>query len=106
MGVSQKNLFKTWRKNIRTANALFGCFHLILAQNQKLEQNFRRLGGRNVQTVGNLKIDSPVLDINEAEFQKINQACHKRTLLLAASTHPGEEDLIIRNASIISRRFS
>ncbi|MEM7619983.1 MAG: glycosyltransferase N-terminal domain-containing protein [Pseudomonadota bacterium] len=100
-----KKSFRKWRKNIKLAYALFGCFHLILAQNRKLAQNFRFLGGRHVVASGNLKIDAPVPQVHQIDLQNLQQACQNRPILLAASTHPGEEEIIAKAHHLLKKDF-
>lgn len=102
--MSQKS-FRKWRKNSKIANFLFGSFSLILTQNRKLTNNFRFLGGRNVITAGNLKIDAPALPVSQTNLDALQTATSKRTLFFAASTHHPEEGLILKAHTILKDDF-
>ncbi|MFT5509749.1 MAG: 3-deoxy-D-manno-octulosonic-acid transferase [Hyphomicrobiaceae bacterium] len=87
--------YKRWRKNRRTARPLFSRIRLILAQNERLARRFRELGGRNVTIAGNLKVDAPPLPIDDAALAQLRSQIGDRPVLLAASTHPGEDEQVI-----------
>jgi 3-deoxy-D-manno-octulosonic-acid transferase len=91
--MSQKS-FRKWRRNIKLARELFGRFDLVLAQNEKLARRFQELGVGRSKGVGNLKIDAPPPPIDEFELQRLRRAFNGRPLVLAASTHPGEEEIL------------
>ena len=66
----------------------------MLAQNQTLAQRFSQLGATDTLSVGNLKIDGPPLPADAAAQQKLASVLQNRSVLLAVSTHPGEEDIV------------
>lgn len=86
--------YKTWRKQAGLSRPLFSRFDLILAQNDQLARRFRNLGAHNAVSVGNLKIDSPALPVNADLLEKLRSTVGNRPILTAASTHPGEDELI------------
>ena len=94
-GTMSEKSFKKWRKQSSTARILFSQFHMILAQNNKLAKKFNRLGARKVHAVGNLKIDAPVLPVNEQTLTQLRQKFQNRKVFLAASTHAGEDEIFI-----------
>jgi 3-deoxy-D-manno-octulosonic-acid transferase len=49
-----------------------------------------------VQIAGSLKADAPVLPVDEAALSAFRAAIGARPLFLAASTHPGEEEAVMR----------
>jgi 3-deoxy-D-manno-octulosonic-acid transferase len=89
-----KSSFQGWKRRPAMARALFGAFDLVLAQNEVLARRFSRLGAKRVQAVGNLKIDAPALPVDASGFASLKQALADRPVLLAASTHPGEEEAV------------
>ncbi|HRY05967.1 MAG TPA: glycosyltransferase N-terminal domain-containing protein [Hyphomicrobiaceae bacterium] len=91
--MSQRS-FKRWRRNSGMAVALFSRFALVLAQNQRLARSFSLLGARNVVVSGNLKIDSPPPPVDANALQQLRTATSGRAMLLASSTHPGEDEQI------------
>jgi 3-deoxy-D-manno-octulosonic-acid transferase len=87
--------YRRWRKSRRVARALFSRIRLILAQNERLARRFRELGGRTVTTAGNLKVDAPALPVSEAALSELRDQIGQRHVLLAASTHPGEDEIVL-----------
>ncbi len=87
--------FKGWRSLRRTAKALLGNFDLCLAQSALDAERFSQLGMKSVHTTGNLKLDVPAPPADEALLAVMQQATADRQVLVAASTHPGEEDAVI-----------
>ncbi|MDA7947322.1 MAG: DUF374 domain-containing protein [Hyphomicrobiaceae bacterium] len=86
--------FRRWRKQMRTANPLFSSLDLVLAQNDRYAVSFERLGSRNVIAGGNLKIDAPPPPVDKDALKDLRRAIGKRPIFLAASTHPGEDEII------------
>ena len=52
------------------------------------------MGSRNVLTTGNLKLDVPAPPADPAKLEKLMAVTRGRPIVLAASTHPGEEELL------------
>jgi 3-deoxy-D-manno-octulosonic-acid transferase len=86
--------FKRWTKRHNAANAIFGRFTKVLAQNESLARRFRAIGARDVTSAGNIKIDAPPPPIDEQTLQTLKTALKGRPVFLAASTHAGEEKMI------------
>lgn len=89
-----KRSFARWRRFKSTARQIFSQFALVLAQNEKPARWFGDIGARRSIPVGNLKYDAPPPPIDRAAFQALEAAIGDRPLFLAASTHPGEEEII------------
>jgi 3-deoxy-D-manno-octulosonic-acid transferase len=51
-----------------------------------------------VRVAGNLKADAPPLPVDEVALAKFRQAIGTRPVFLAASTHPGEEQMVLDGA--------
>ena len=84
-----------WAKRKSSAQALFGCFNLILAANEETANGLTWLLGQEVESVGNLKDAAPKLPVNAGELEKLKTQIGKRPVWCAASTHKGEEPLIL-----------
>ncbi len=67
----------------------------MLAQNQTVAQRFAQLGAADSVSVGNLKIDGPPPPADAAAQRKLGSVLRDRSVLLAVSTHPGEEDIVV-----------
>jgi 3-deoxy-D-manno-octulosonic-acid transferase len=92
--MSQRS-FPRWRRISSTIAALLGAFELCLAQSATDAGRFTALGGRNVAVTGNLKLDVPAPPADEARLQRLMTVTRGRPLVVAASTHPGEEEILI-----------
>lgn len=96
---------RRWERNRTTAVPLFSRFNVILAQNERMALGFTGLGARTVIPAGNLKIDSPPPPVDDAELQRLRAALGSREVLVAASTHPGEEEEIAAAHRALVRKF-
>jgi 3-deoxy-D-manno-octulosonic-acid transferase len=84
---------KGWAKAPGSARTLLGAFDLILAQDALSRSRIEKLGGRVAGEL-DLKKTAPALACDEAELTRLKSEIGKRAVLVAASTHPGEEELI------------
>jgi 3-deoxy-D-manno-octulosonic-acid transferase len=87
--------FAGWRRATGLAKRLFSIFDLCLAQDETIARRLSALGARNVKIAGNLKADAPPLPVEESTLSAVRQAIGKRPVFLAASTHDGEEALVL-----------
>lgn len=87
--------FTRWRRARRVAAALLGCFDVCLAQDEEIAERFRALGAPDVRVVGSLKADAPPLSADESALAAMKSAIGARPVLLAAQTHPGEDETIL-----------
>jgi 3-deoxy-D-manno-octulosonic-acid transferase len=91
--ISQSS-FRRWRKRPSFSRPLFSAFSLVLAQNESLAQRFAQLGAADALGIGNLKADAPPPPVEVSGGKRLAAALAGRPLLLAASTHPGEDDMV------------
>jgi len=94
-----------WRRAQKSARHLLSCFDLCLAQDDFSAERFRLLGATHVQVSGNLKADgsSPLPDASK--MLELQGAVGARPALLAASTHPGEDETILPAHDALRRAF-
>jgi 3-deoxy-D-manno-octulosonic-acid transferase len=85
--------FRRWRNRPGLSRPLFSAFGLVLAQNERFAQRFTALGTPRTVAIGNLKADAPPPPVDLAGHKKLAAALAGRTVWLAASTHPGEDDI-------------
>src|SRR5262245_31820249 len=85
--------FRRWRDRPGLSQPLFSAFNLVLAQNESMAQRFTALGTPRAVPVGNLKADAPPPPVDLAGHKTLSAALAGRTVWLAASTHPGEDDI-------------
>ncbi|MGZ5853527.1 MAG: 3-deoxy-D-manno-octulosonic acid transferase, partial [Xanthobacteraceae bacterium] len=87
--------FKRWRRMPRTIEALLQRFDLCLMRSTSDAEHFSELGAPRLSVVGNLKLDVPQLPVEENKLIALSAAFLGRPTLAAASTHPGEEEVIL-----------
>ena len=87
--------FAGWQRLRKASAALLGSYDLCLAQDHEAADRLSALGARNVQVSGSLKADAPPLPADHEKLADLRGAIGARPLLLAASTHPGEEEMIL-----------
>jgi 3-deoxy-D-manno-octulosonic-acid transferase len=87
--------FAGWRRLRGMAQAVIGKYDLCLAQDSETAERFSALCATRVQVTGNLKADAPPLPADPAMLGELQNAIGARPVLLAVSTHPGEEETIL-----------
>jgi 3-deoxy-D-manno-octulosonic-acid transferase len=87
--------FKRWRRMRRTATALLSRIDLCLAQEPEDAERLTRLGAERIVTTGNIKFDVPPPPADPMALSALQRATRGRPVVLAASTHPGEEKTVI-----------
>ncbi|MCA6245736.1 MAG: 3-deoxy-D-manno-octulosonic acid transferase [Phenylobacterium sp.] len=88
---------RTWRRAPASARRLLSAFDLILPQDRATADRLRGLGadcGREL----NLKRAGAPLIFDPAELARLQELAAGRPVVLAASTHPGEDALIAEAA--------
>jgi len=83
-----------YRKLVWFFRPLLGRFMAVLAQREEDAQRLGALGAKQVQVGGNLKFDAEPLPVDETLIEKFQVALQGRPVLIAASTHPGEEEQV------------
>ncbi|MFM7084774.1 MAG: glycosyltransferase N-terminal domain-containing protein [Hyphomicrobium sp.] len=96
---------KRWIRRKHFARKLFSQFEVVLAQNELLARRFSFLGAHRVEIAGNLKIDAPPLPIDQSTRDTLEQSLHGRKVIIAASTHLGEEHVIAEAHSQLKQKF-
>src|SRR2546423_2705878 len=87
--------FRRWRYAPATIAALLRRFDLCLAQSDLDADRYADLGAPRVSITGNLKLDLPALPVEAPMLTAMQAAVGTRPVIAAASTHPGEEALVI-----------
>ncbi len=83
--------FRSWRKRIHVAEALFENLAHVVAQSEEDGERFRTLGARPVTVSGNLKVDAAPPPADEKALAALRRQIGARPTWAAVSTHPGEE---------------
>lgn len=83
-----------WARVPAMARRLFGCFRMILAQDHGTVTRVSALGG-NAEFGGNLKALVATQAVDPVEQAAFREIIGDRPVWLAASTHPGEEEVAL-----------
>ena len=94
-----------WRRAPKSADHLLAAFDLCLAQDDLSAERLRLLGAKDVRVSGNLKADAPPAPPDVEKMAELAHAVGPRPVLLAASTHPGEDETILPAHDALRRRF-
>ncbi|MFN3511718.1 MAG: 3-deoxy-D-manno-octulosonic acid transferase [Phenylobacterium sp.] len=89
-----KDSARGWRRAPAAARALLSAFDIVLPQEAETEARLRSLGA-GIDGRLNLKLVGEPLPADEAELARLQAARGERKVVLAASTHPGEEALMV-----------
>ncbi|MES2215208.1 MAG: 3-deoxy-D-manno-octulosonic acid transferase [Pseudomonadota bacterium] len=87
--------FINWQRCERFAKDLFGRFTYVLCQNEAITKKYNSLGSIT-KTIGNLKYSSMKPTFALEALEELRNAIGKRPVILAASTHPGDEEIICK----------
>lgn len=85
--------FRGWQRAPGFARQVVGAFDRVQAQSEADAAHLRLLGARHVDAPGNLKLAAPPLRADPGELARLRALIGGRPVWLAASTHPGEEDV-------------
>jgi 3-deoxy-D-manno-octulosonic-acid transferase len=85
---------KGWTRAPKSARALFGVFDLILAQDATSWKRLRNLGAKVTGEL-DLKQAAAPLPHSEAELKTLQDEIGGRSVVVAASTHLGEDEQIV-----------
>ena len=86
--------YARWQARPFAAHQLFSGFDLILAQDGRAAERLASLGGA-VGGEADLKFGAAPLPVDEAALTSLRVRLSDRPVLLAASTHPGEDELVL-----------
>jgi 3-deoxy-D-manno-octulosonic-acid transferase len=85
--------FRRWRRLPGLIRPVMRAFALCLAQDEAQAARFRALGARDAASVGDLKSAATSLSADPAELAALRSRIGDRPIWIAASTHPGEEEI-------------
>jgi 3-deoxy-D-manno-octulosonic-acid transferase len=88
--------FDRWRRRSSLSRPLFSAFDVTLAQDKQFARQLERLGARRVMAAGNIKFDAPPPPVDAGELARLKAAAGGRPAFLAASTHPGEDEIVVQ----------
>lgn len=94
-----------WQRIPGLGKRVFGSLTASLTQSEVDAERFECLGVPRVESPGNLKYDTQPLPIDKDEFELLKSQIGERVCWLAASTHPGEEKLVVDSHLQLKVRF-
>jgi 3-deoxy-D-manno-octulosonic-acid transferase len=98
--------FAHWRLVPNLARRLFGVFAAVQAQSTADAERVRALGGPASVLTGNLKFAAGPLPVDVAELERLRRLTAGRPVWLAASTHPGEEPIVLGVHAMLAARHA
>lgn len=84
---------------------LLARFALVVAQSQDDAARLRALGAAGAVCWGNLKAAAEPLPADEAELERLRALTAGRPVWLAASTHPGEDEVVLAAHRLLAPRL-
>ena len=86
--------FQYWGYAKKSLIYLLDSFKFIIPQNNKTYNFFKKLGYQDIQFFGNIKHDADILAVNNNKLEKLKESILDKNVILAVSTHDGEEEII------------
>jgi 3-deoxy-D-manno-octulosonic-acid transferase len=102
--MSEKSV-KRWLIAKKFGFKIFDYFSTIFSQSLEDQKRFSLLSKKEILFYGNLKSQAQVLAFDDNELKKLKSQIGKRKLWLAASTHKGEEEIILRTHLHLKKEF-
>ncbi len=91
-----------WSRAPASAREVFGAFDLILARDEVQASRLAAFGAPSDGVI-DLKFGAPALPRDDAVLERFRKL-ERRPIILAASTHPGEDELVLRAFGAARRR--
>ena len=97
--------FRNWRRTEGLGRSLFGTIDLALAQTDEQAARFAALGTGRALATGNVKFDAPPPAADPTALAALREALRDRPAWLAASTHEGEEEVVLAAHRALAARW-
>jgi 3-deoxy-D-manno-octulosonic-acid transferase len=94
-GRMSEHSYGRWRHFPKTIETLLRRFDLCLVRSSNDAERFGTLGAPRISITGNLKFDVPALPVDSRKRAALADTIKGRIVVAAASTHPGEETVIV-----------
>jgi 3-deoxy-D-manno-octulosonic-acid transferase len=99
------NSFQRWRYLPNTIGNLLQRFDLCLASTPGDAERLNESGAPRIVTTGNLKLDVPAPPADKTKLIALQDAIAGRPVIAAASTHAGEESIVIEAHKRLRNNF-
>ncbi len=97
--------FRRWKLIPASARLLLGKFSTIIPQSQTDKDRLEFLTASRLENPANIKYAAAPLEADITELNRLHDSTSGRTLWLAASTHEGEEEIILRAHHCLKQKF-
>ena len=97
--------FQRWHKYPNFIGPLLKFISLCLAQSLEDAHRYARLGAPHVAVSGNLKFDAPAPPADPRTVAQMSGLVAGRPVWLAASTHPGEDEIFLAAHLSLAQRY-
>jgi len=104
--LSQKSVHR-WVKHQPTARYVLGLFDLMLTQNLQAADDLLAMGGdkARIEVGRNLKSFTTALPVDQGLVDQMRRALAGRAFWVASSTHPGEEEVVLKAHRALMQQF-
>lgn len=102
--ISQKS-FRRWSYFKNFASQILNNFTLILAQSEETKYYLEQLGFSNSEFLGNLKYVASNFNYDKQELEHLRKEAKDRLIIMAASTHHGEEAMIKSVHLLVKQKY-
>ena len=97
--------YNSWSRFKKTALTLFENFDLCCTQSKDSTFFYKNLGIKNTTYTGNLKFASKPQAVDNKKLKILKKMFKGRKILLAASTHEGEEEIIANITLSLKKKY-
>lgn len=87
--------FESWKKRKGFFQLIVKNFNKVIVQSERDLQKFNELGISNTTNLGNIKFANEKLPVNQEEFVKLTEHLRDKRVIVFASTHPEDEEIIL-----------
>ena len=94
--------FKRWKMIPSLSKKLFNLYDLCLPSSYESQENLKSLGAKNIRFIGNLKFCFTISKENRSNI--LDTYFKNQKVWCAASTHPGEEEIILRTHNLLKSK--
>ncbi len=94
--------FNRWKMFPKFSRKIFNLYNLCLTSSKESENNLKSLGATNVKFLGNIKFCSKISV--KKDYSNLNLIFKDYFIWCAASTHPGEEKIILKTHSLLKQK--
>ena len=104
--ISNKSFKRMTKIGKQSTKFLFDQIDMIFTTDSNQTKKFKQLGSDKVLTSTSLKVSLPPKAPNKVLIQKFKKIQKKKTIILAASTREGEEDILIKCVNQLNKDVS